>query len=321
MATSAAASNSTSNKDSSSECLTLDFGPYEDLNLWRKMPECDKFVGAPRSKHAIVKFRGALYVFGGDNGREMLNDLLRFDIKEKSWSRIGTFTGTCPAPRYHHTANVYDDKFIIVFGGYTGDIDTNSNLRNVNDLWQFRFETMQWFQVNVSAGPVPCPRSAHGAAVFNDMLYIFAGYDGNVRLKDMWRISLIAPPPGQLNRWEQVEQIGTSPPPLCNFPVSVSEEFMYVFSGQSGQAFTNSLFRFHFPSKTWTRISGPQCRIRDSAPAPVRRYGHSMIAFKNHLYIFGGAADFILPNTLHKVSILFHVSATFTIILNLLFLV
>ena len=77
---------------------------YEDMK-WEKVNECDKFVGAPRSKHAVVSYKGAVYVFGGDNGKEMLNDLLRFDIKEKSWSKIGS-GHFCPAPRYHHTANV-----------------------------------------------------------------------------------------------------------------------------------------------------------------------------------------------------------------------
>lgn len=35
------------------------------------------------------------------------------------------------------------------------------------------------------------PRSAHGAAVYDDKLYIFAGYDGNARLNDMWTINLV----------------------------------------------------------------------------------------------------------------------------------
>lgn len=37
----------------------------------------------------------------------------------------------------------------------------------------------------------PVPRSAHGAAVFDGKLWIFAGYDGNARLNDMWAISLL----------------------------------------------------------------------------------------------------------------------------------
>jgi hypothetical protein len=52
-----------------------------------------------------VAYDDAIYVFGGDNGKIMLNDLLRFDVKEKSWGRaLGT--GTPPAPRYHHSAVV-----------------------------------------------------------------------------------------------------------------------------------------------------------------------------------------------------------------------
>ena len=65
----------------SAECLTLDFGPFETVNRWRKMPACDEFVGARRSKHTVVSYKDAVYVFGGDNGRSMLNDLLRFDVK------------------------------------------------------------------------------------------------------------------------------------------------------------------------------------------------------------------------------------------------
>lgn len=53
----------------------------------------------------MVAYKDAIYVFGGDNGKWMLNDLLRFDVKEKSWGRAFS-TGTPPAPRYHHSAVV-----------------------------------------------------------------------------------------------------------------------------------------------------------------------------------------------------------------------
>ena len=67
-----------------------------------------------------------------------------------------------------------------VFGGYTGDLHSNSNLRNKNDLWEYKFDTTQWVEVRIPPGsPQPVPRSAHGAAVYQKWLYIFAGYDGN----------------------------------------------------------------------------------------------------------------------------------------------
>lgn len=117
----------------------------------------------------------------------MLNDLLRFDVKEMSWGRAFA-TGTPPAPRYHHSAVVHNTS-MYVFGGYTGDIHSNSNLTNKNDLFEYKFHSGQWVEWRF-VGKTPVPRSAHGAAVFDSKLWIFAGYDGNARLNDMWTIPL-----------------------------------------------------------------------------------------------------------------------------------
>lgn len=274
------------------ECLTLDFGPFETVHRWRRMPECDEFVGARRSKHTIVGYKDAIYVFGGDNGKRMLNDLLRFDVKEKSWGRAFA-TGTPPAPRYHHSAVVHGSS-MFVFGGYTGDIHSNSNLSNKNDLFEYRFQTAQWIEWRF-IGVTPVPRSAHGAAVYDNKLWIFAGYDGNARLNDMWTISLL---PGDFKAWEEVVQVGERPPTCCNFPVTVARESMFVFSGQSGARTTNSLFQFHFKERRWTRISTEHI-LRGAPPPPARRYGHTMVSFDRHLYVFGGAADSALSNDLH----------------------
>ena len=52
------------------------------------------------------------------------------------------------------------------------------------------------------------PRSAHGAAVFEGKLWIFAGYDGNARLNDMWTISLVGGTGETGARvWEEVVQV------------------------------------------------------------------------------------------------------------------
>ena len=86
---------------SSPDCLSLDLGgARETVNRWRKMPECDEFVGARRSKHTVVAYKDCVYVFGGDNGKSMLNDILIFDVKDKSWGSAAKGTGTPPAPRY-----------------------------------------------------------------------------------------------------------------------------------------------------------------------------------------------------------------------------
>eukprot|EP00094_Tigriopus_californicus_P002749 TCALIF_02651-PA protein Name:"Similar to LZTR1 Leucine-zipper-like transcriptional regulator 1 (Homo sapiens)" AED:0.15 eAED:0.32 QI:1/0.33/0/1/1/0.75/4/0/1163 len=238
--TTATVANATEEEEES--IITLDFGPFETVNRWLKMPDCDEFVGARRSKHTVVSHNDFVYVFGGDNGRSMLNDLLIFDVKEKSWQRALS-TGNRPAPRYHHSAVVHDTA-MYVFGGYTGDIHSNSNLSNRNDLWEYKFKSMQWVEWRLHGGPRP------------------------------------------------------SPPTCCNFPVAVARDSMFVFSGQSGAKITNSLFQFHFPSKTWSRISTEHI-LRDTPLPPNRRYGHTMVAFDRRLFVFGGWADNVLPNDLH----------------------
>jgi len=280
----------------SAECLTLDFGPFETVNRWRKMPACDEFVGARRSKHTVVAYKDAVYVFGGDNGKSMLNDLLRFDVKEKSWGRAFS-NGVPPAPRYHHSAVVHETSMFI-FGGYTGDIHSNSNLTNRNDLWEYKFATGQWSQWFLN-GRKPVARSAHGAAVYDGKLWIFAGYDGNARLNDMWTISLVGPAGDVGGRvWEEVVQSGECPPTCCNFPIAVARDCLFVFSGQSGAKKNNSLFQFHFKSSTWTRISTEHI-LRGCPPPPTRRYGHTMVAYDRQLYVFGGAADNNPSNDVH----------------------
>uniref|UniRef100_A0A7N6BW71 BTB domain-containing protein n=1 Tax=Anabas testudineus TaxID=64144 RepID=A0A7N6BW71_ANATE len=274
------------------EYLTLNFGPFETVHRWRRLPPCDEFVGARRSKHTVVAYRDAIYVFGGDNGKNMLNDLLRFDVKDCSWCRAFT-TGTPPAPRYHHSAVVYGSS-MFVFGGYTGDIYSNSNLKNKNDLFEYKFATGQWTEWKVD-GSLPVARSAHGATVYSDKLWIFAGYDGNARLNDMWTISL---QDREHACWEEIDQSGEIPPSCCNFPVAVCRDKMFVFSGQSGAKITNNLFQFEFNGHMWTRIPTEHL-LRGSPPPPQRRYGHTMVAFDRHLYVFGGAADNTLPNELH----------------------
>ncbi|XP_064254850.1 leucine-zipper-like transcriptional regulator 1 [Passer domesticus] len=274
------------------EYLTLNFGPFETVHRWRRLPPCDEFVGARRSKHTVVAYRDAIYVFGGDNGKTMLNDLLRFDVKDCSWCRAFT-TGTPPAPRYHHSAVVYGSS-MFVFGGYTGDIYSNSNLKNKNDLFEYKFATGQWTEWKTE-GRLPVARSAHGATVYSDKLWIFAGYDGNARLNDMWTVGL---QDREWTCWEEIEQSGEIPPSCCNFPVAVCKDKMFVFSGQSGAKITNNLFQFEFKEKIWTRIPTEHL-LRGSPPPPQRRYGHTMVAFDRHLYVFGGAADNTLPNELH----------------------
>ncbi len=132
---------------------------------------------------------------------------------------------------------------MFVFGGYTSDFNSyvNSNLCNKNDLYEYKFGNGTWHLWNVDSNQ-PSPRAAHGAVVYNDKLWIFAGY-GNLRLNDMWFIQLNN---ANLKSWKEIEQKGSQPPTVCNFTFAVVQDAMYTFSGQSGNKTSNTLFKFDF---------------------------------------------------------------------------
>jgi hypothetical protein len=86
-------------------------------------------------------------------------------------------------------------------------------------------------------GKRPVARSAHGAAVYDGKLWIFAGYDGNARLNDMWTISLLGGSAtaggggaellgGGGRVWEEVVQAGFAikNPPKKNHPKKTTQK-------------------------------------------------------------------------------------------------
>jgi hypothetical protein len=121
------------------------------------------------SQHPPLLLIGII-IFGGDLGDAMSNDLLRFDSRDCSWSRCMTMKGQAPSPRYHHSCDVLA-KSLFIFGGYSGNLVANSNLRNTNDLYECRPDKGMWRRVSAlgygtQQEEYPPPRSAHASCIY-----------------------------------------------------------------------------------------------------------------------------------------------------------
>jgi len=56
-------------------------------------------------------------MFGGeDNKRRLLNDLHILDLETMMWEEVKTEKGG-PTPRYDHSAAIYADQYLLIFGG------------------------------------------------------------------------------------------------------------------------------------------------------------------------------------------------------------
>lgn len=137
-----------------------------------------------------------------------------------------------------------------------------------------------WSVVSTVPGSLPpCPRSLHSAAVLNGALYIFGGYNGQVRVNDFHAYSFAT------RRWSPVlaaANSGRPPSPRDRHVSVVHGSTFYVFGGFNGTSRTNDFFGFDFTSMTWKEINA-----RIGRP-PSERHSHASVVHGNSMYVFGG---------------------------------
>ncbi len=78
-------------------------------------------IPPPRRAHTAVLYRGRIWVFGGGNGTQALNDLWTLEVgnnasvEKMKWELMKT-EGKMPSPRGYHTANLIGNVMVVVGG-------------------------------------------------------------------------------------------------------------------------------------------------------------------------------------------------------------
>lgn len=170
----------------------------------------------------------SIYLFGGYNGSEWLNDLWKFDIESKRWTciqessdpnpvdeidlAVGGYNNTAddnsdgvvrvrgkvPSRRFGYVSVVHNSK-LVLFGGFDGS-------RWLNDMYVFDFETKSWDEINAK-GALPSVRSCPAWAKDETHVYIQGGYDGIERKDDFFACDL------STYTWTQMPSLGATPSP------------------------------------------------------------------------------------------------------------
>ena len=72
-----------------------------------------------RDSHTSVSFLDQILVFGGSLNSRSQNDLYKFNISEKIWTRLEVIadSDSIPAPREGHIATVIEGDKMLVHGG------------------------------------------------------------------------------------------------------------------------------------------------------------------------------------------------------------
>lgn len=94
---------------------------------------------SPRDRHVSVVHKDSIFIFGGYDGFNRVNDFFEYNIIQNSWQEVlHSGRGNPPSPRHSHSAVVYNDSMYI-FGGYDG--------KYKNDFFRFNFLTNEWSEI------------------------------------------------------------------------------------------------------------------------------------------------------------------------------
>lgn len=71
-----------------------------------------------RDSHSCISFHDHLLIFGGGSNNECFNDLYKFSITNKIWTKLESISDNgCPSPREGHVAVLFEGDKMLVHGG------------------------------------------------------------------------------------------------------------------------------------------------------------------------------------------------------------
>ena len=96
--------------------------------------------------------------------------MLKLDLKTLNWTLVDNY-GDIPGVRMGHSASLYQDDKLLVYGG------ENEHREYLSDVVILDLKTHHWTQPELR-GPIPRGRARHAAVVYEDKLFVIGGLTG-----------------------------------------------------------------------------------------------------------------------------------------------
>ncbi len=148
-----------------------------------------------------------------------------------------------PFGNLHSTCVNHATKEVYLFGG-------KSN-RYSNTTFVLNLDTLKWKKVDTK-GSTPSARYGHSAVIYNNKMYVFAGYDNEGgKCNDLYVLSL------DTKEWTMVKMNGAAnwPEAKYNHQATVmtlsGKDYMVVFGGSNGTQALSDVNAFDLTEQAW----------------------------------------------------------------------
>ncbi|PFH50368.1 hypothetical protein AMATHDRAFT_61181 [Amanita thiersii Skay4041] len=184
----------------------------------------------PRRAHTAVLYLGMIWIFGGGNGMQALNDLWTLDVNSCTgpssgsgsgklrWQELQTKGGK-PCPRGYHTANLIGNTMVVA-GGSDG-----SNY--FTDIWLLNLDELVWTELKTV--DISYRLLAHTSTQVGSYLYIIGGHNGDGYTSQVLLFNLV-------NLQYETRAIYGKAPSVRGYHATIlADSRLFLFGGYNGQ--------------------------------------------------------------------------------------
>lgn len=257
---------SCSKSSSSSSDLTGD---------WARASE---FEGVGRTEAVTFTIGDKIYVGGGYDGEDRLNDFWEFTQSTGTWKPLASFPGTA---RNSAVAFAINGK------GYVGT--GYDGLNKLKDFWEYDPASDKWTKIADFEGS-----ARYGAVAFSigSYGYVSTGYDGNY-LKDLWRYDPSS------NTWEQMASLTGSK--RTDAVAFVYSNKAYVVTGVNNGSYLNDFWVYDPAANSWVEkrkiTSSSDESYDDDYGSNITRSNAVIFLMNNKAYLTTGTRSGVLGTT------------------------
>ena len=228
--------------------------------------------------HSVILKNNCMIIFGGRHLQRTLSNIYSLDFTTLTWSKIEPL-GNPPPARDSHTAIIYNNTDMIIFGG-------NGSSNKLNDLWDFNLDEKKWTKI-ITEGPIPSARDGHlTSLIYNKYMMIYAGLNDKDEVSyDIFLLDI------ENKKWIECDIEGNISSNNDGQSCCQVNDTIYLFGGQGpgDDEYSNDLFTLEFEIKDNVKpkaiISGVEI---SSSLRPKERASQSCVAYKDQFLIISG---------------------------------
>ncbi|XP_050077949.1 kelch domain-containing protein 3 [Anopheles maculipalpis] len=191
-------------------------------------PSVTGTVPGARDGHSACIYDERMYIFGGfeESIDKFSCDVYYLDLRTMHWTYVNTL-GEPPSYRDFHSATVLNHR-MYVFGGRSDAVAPYHSQEEIYcpNIKYLDLKADRWYTPKTT-GEIPVGRRSHSAFTYNNKIYIFAGYNGNIdkHFNDLYCFD------PERNVWRQVTPLGQAPRARRRQSCLVIGKRMYLFGG------------------------------------------------------------------------------------------